>query len=262
MPPELPPAGAAAQARPPLPAPPSFWRPSLPTGRPKKSGSSHGAGGRARGEGPRGPPLITRRGEGRGLGKAWMRPSSQARQRRPRRRRGQAGVAPRASSAPGRVMCSWGSLAGMPLPGGRGQPVQQQEPTRVRAPPPPAAPAAPPQGIDLKAGGRNCKKHRDAPKSDNVYLKLLVKVRRGRGLRRRSGGRRGGGGGGGGAASSGPPHRSWAGLELHARARSRCVPRCRSRRLCPPGPPPGSCTASWSAAPRATSTRSCSSACS
>jgi hypothetical protein len=37
--------------------------------------------------------------------------------------------------------------------------------------------AARPQGIDLKAGGRNCKKHRDAPKSDNVYLKLLVKVR-------------------------------------------------------------------------------------
>lgn len=34
------------------------------------------------------------------------------------------------------------------------------------------------QGIDLKAGGRNCKKHRDAPKSDNVYLKLLVKLYR------------------------------------------------------------------------------------
>ena len=34
-----------------------------------------------------------------------------------------------------------------------------------------------PQGIDLKAGGRNKKTARTAPKSDNVYLKLLVKVR-------------------------------------------------------------------------------------
>jgi hypothetical protein len=33
------------------------------------------------------------------------------------------------------------------------------------------------QGIDLKAGGRNKKKVRTAPKSDNVYLKLIVKVR-------------------------------------------------------------------------------------
>ncbi len=32
------------------------------------------------------------------------------------------------------------------------------------------------QGIDLEAGGRNKTKHRTAPKSDNVYLKLLVKV--------------------------------------------------------------------------------------
>lgn len=32
------------------------------------------------------------------------------------------------------------------------------------------------QGIDLVAGGRNKKTHRTAPKSDNVYLKLLVKV--------------------------------------------------------------------------------------
>jgi len=32
------------------------------------------------------------------------------------------------------------------------------------------------QGIDLKAGGRNKKVHRTAPKSDNPYLKLLVKV--------------------------------------------------------------------------------------
>lgn len=32
------------------------------------------------------------------------------------------------------------------------------------------------QGIDLKAGGRNKKTARTAPKSDNVYLKLLVKV--------------------------------------------------------------------------------------
>ena len=33
-----------------------------------------------------------------------------------------------------------------------------------------------PQGIDLEAGGRNKKVRRTAPKSDNVYLKLLVKV--------------------------------------------------------------------------------------
>ena len=33
------------------------------------------------------------------------------------------------------------------------------------------------QGIDLIAGGRSKTKHRTAPKSENVYLKLLVKVR-------------------------------------------------------------------------------------
>jgi large subunit ribosomal protein L18e len=33
-------------------------------------------------------------------------------------------------------------------------------------------------GIDLKAGGRNKKTARTAPKSDNVYLKLLVKLYR------------------------------------------------------------------------------------
>eukprot|EP00245_Coleochaete_scutata_P010739 TRINITY_DN3853_c0_g1_i1.p1 TRINITY_DN3853_c0_g1~~TRINITY_DN3853_c0_g1_i1.p1 ORF type:complete len:188 (-),score=28.52 TRINITY_DN3853_c0_g1_i1:453-1016(-) len=33
-------------------------------------------------------------------------------------------------------------------------------------------------GIDLKAGGRNKKTHRTAPKSNNVYLKLLVKLYR------------------------------------------------------------------------------------
>ncbi|KAI8465418.1 MAG: component of cytosolic 80S ribosome and 60S large subunit [Monoraphidium minutum] len=33
-------------------------------------------------------------------------------------------------------------------------------------------------GIDLVAGGRYTKKHRSAPKSDNVYLKLLVKLYR------------------------------------------------------------------------------------
>lgn len=33
------------------------------------------------------------------------------------------------------------------------------------------------QGIDIKAGGRNKTVHRSAPKSDNPYLKLLVKVR-------------------------------------------------------------------------------------
>ncbi len=32
------------------------------------------------------------------------------------------------------------------------------------------------QGIDLKAGGRSKKVHRTAPKSQNVYLALLVKV--------------------------------------------------------------------------------------
>lgn len=34
------------------------------------------------------------------------------------------------------------------------------------------------QGIDLRAGGRNKKVHRTAPKSDNPYLKLLVKLYR------------------------------------------------------------------------------------
>lgn len=34
------------------------------------------------------------------------------------------------------------------------------------------------QGVDLVAGGRNKSKHRTAPKSENVYLLLLVKVRR------------------------------------------------------------------------------------
>ncbi|KAL4431449.1 hypothetical protein ABPG75_006705 [Micractinium tetrahymenae] len=33
-------------------------------------------------------------------------------------------------------------------------------------------------GIDLKAGGRNKKVHRTAPKSDNPYIKLLVKLYR------------------------------------------------------------------------------------
>jgi hypothetical protein len=32
------------------------------------------------------------------------------------------------------------------------------------------------QGIDLKAGGRNKKVARTSPKSENVYLRLLVKV--------------------------------------------------------------------------------------
>jgi large subunit ribosomal protein L18e len=32
------------------------------------------------------------------------------------------------------------------------------------------------QGIDIIAGGRNKKTHRKAPKSDNVYLALIVKV--------------------------------------------------------------------------------------
>ena len=34
------------------------------------------------------------------------------------------------------------------------------------------------QGIDIEAGGRNKKKSRTAPKSENVYLKLLVKLYR------------------------------------------------------------------------------------
>jgi hypothetical protein len=42
------------------------------------------------------------------------------------------------------------------------------------------------QGIDLEAGGRNKTKHRTAPKSENVYLKLLVKVRRMERERKRS----------------------------------------------------------------------------
>ena len=37
--------------------------------------------------------------------------------------------------------------------------------------------AARAQGIDLVAGGRNKSKHRSAPKSENVYQLLLVKVR-------------------------------------------------------------------------------------
>lgn len=41
-----------------------------------------------------------------------------------------------------------------------------------------------PQGIDLKAGGRNKTVHRTAPKSENPYVKLLVKVRSGWGLPR------------------------------------------------------------------------------
>ena len=32
------------------------------------------------------------------------------------------------------------------------------------------------QGIDLKAGGKSKKTKRTAPKSDDIYLKLLVKV--------------------------------------------------------------------------------------
>lgn len=39
------------------------------------------------------------------------------------------------------------------------------------------------QGIDIVAGGRNKKVHRTAPKSDNVYLKLLVKASGGAGAR-------------------------------------------------------------------------------
>jgi hypothetical protein len=49
-------------------------------------------------------------------------------------------------------------------------------PCSLAAPALAAVALAPPQGIDLKAGGRNLRKHREAPKSDNVYLKLLVKV--------------------------------------------------------------------------------------
>lgn len=43
---------------------------------------------------------------------------------------------------------------------------------------PSAAPAATAMGIDLVAGGRNKKTKRTAPKSDDVYLKLLVKLYR------------------------------------------------------------------------------------
>lgn len=38
------------------------------------------------------------------------------------------------------------------------------------------------QGIDLIAGGRNKRVHRTAPKSENPYVKLLVKVRLRRGM--------------------------------------------------------------------------------
>jgi large subunit ribosomal protein L18e len=38
--------------------------------------------------------------------------------------------------------------------------------------------ASTPQGVDIKAGGRNTRAKRTAPKSDNPYLKLLVKLYR------------------------------------------------------------------------------------
>lgn len=41
----------------------------------------------------------------------------------------------------------------------------------------PSTAASAAMGIDLVAGGRNKKTKRTAPKSDDVYLKLLVKVR-------------------------------------------------------------------------------------
>ena len=42
----------------------------------------------------------------------------------------------------------------------------------------PLLPTTNQQGIDIEAGGRNKKKSRTAPKSENVYLKLLVKLYR------------------------------------------------------------------------------------
>ena len=39
-------------------------------------------------------------------------------------------------------------------------------------------PMAPPQGIDLRAGGRVANTHRVAPRSEDVYLRLLVKLYR------------------------------------------------------------------------------------
>ena len=91
------------------------------------------------------------------------------------------------------------------------------------------------QGIDLVAGGRNKKVHRTAPKSENVYLKLLVKVRR---LARGK-------------------------SALASRARARPSPRRRAHSLTShTHTQHASSTASSCAARRATSTRSCSSACS
>ena len=59
---------------------------------------------------------------------------------------------------------------------GRAQPLRQCLQPRLNTH---AGEFSPPQGIDLVAGGRSKKVHRTAPKSDNVYLKLLVKVGRG-----------------------------------------------------------------------------------
>eukprot|EP00887_Chlorella_sp_A99_P008232 scaffold12.g8232.t1 len=54
----------------------------------------------------------------------------------------------------------------------------QQTSSSLAARSPHDARSAAAQGIDLKAGGRNKTVHRDAPKSQNPYLKLLVKLYR------------------------------------------------------------------------------------
>ena len=51
-------------------------------------------------------------------------------------------------------------------------PASKQKEAGARRHPPEAA-----MGIDLKAGGKSKKTKRTAPKSDDIYLKLLVKVR-------------------------------------------------------------------------------------
>ena len=80
------------------------------------------------------------------------------------------------------------------------------------------------QGIDLKAGGRNKKKHRTAPKSENVYLKLLVKVR----TRARTPG----------PPSTAPGQSLCPGSHAAEQPAGTCALLCMLHGLLPPPPPP------------------------
>jgi len=135
-------------------------------------------------------------------------------------------------------------------------------PARTRPPRAPLAPAhartrtrSPShhaQGVDLIAGGRNKKVARTAPKSDNVYLKLLVKV----GAHACTHACMAWQGSARGHACSRHQGRGGAREHTHAHASMHTPRRANSSH------PPCSCTPSWSAARRAASTRWCSSACS